>query len=175
MHPNTLGPIHYAPGDVDTEQCTPPTAMPDWKEGPTIAFLVDFLDPNTKLPNFRVYYQDAPTNAPIGYVPSAVLADKRIDLALLCVGSYDQVTNQPTDTIAALSPRFVLGGHWENFFQPMTAPIAPIPLLDVDKWKTLASTALPDGGDPDPIVMDGAPTSLRAIVPSPGDVFQLAQ
>src|SRR5207244_4128650 len=24
-HPDQIGPIHFAPGDVDTDQCTPPT------------------------------------------------------------------------------------------------------------------------------------------------------
>ena len=57
---------------------------------------LDFLDDDDE-PVFRVYYQDAPTNAPIGNPPATILADKRVDVALLCVGTYDQVAAQPEE------------------------------------------------------------------------------
>jgi hypothetical protein len=175
MHPDQVGPFHFAPGDVDTQQCTAPTAMADWKEGPTIAFLVDFLDPKTHAPLYRFYYQDAPTNAPIGYVPSTFLSDRRVDLALLCVGSYDHVDNQPNGTIDALTPRFSLGGHWEDFFQPASGAPATLPLLDVPGWLTRAKAAAPDGTEPVPIVQNGLTHTGRAFLPMPGDVFDIAQ
>ncbi|HEY8073038.1 MAG TPA: hypothetical protein VIF62_02985, partial [Labilithrix sp.] len=157
MHPDQIAPgIHFAPGDVDTAQCEPPDRADAWKEGPTLAFLVDFLDAKSGAPSFRVYYQDAPTEGPIGYVPPSVLADHRIDLALLNIGSYDRVDNQPTDSIAALVPRYALGGHWEDFFQPMSANPAPIPFLDTAKWTSLATTAMPVAAEPKAMLQNGA-------------------
>jgi hypothetical protein len=173
MHPDQIGPMHFAPGNVDTEQCTAPTGMPDWKEGPTIAFLVDFLDPKTHAPLYRFFYQDAPTNPPIGFVPTGFL-DKRVDLALLCVGSYDHVNDAPSDIMTALAPRFSLGGHWEDFFSPASGAPQPLPLLDVPAWLTRARAAAPDGTDATPIIKNGAQDAARAFLPMPGDQFTIA-
>jgi hypothetical protein len=173
-HPDQIGPIHFAPGDVTEEACTPPTAMADWKEGFTMAYLVDFLDAKTDAPVYRVYYQDAPTNAPVGHIPEALLKDKRVDLALLCVGSYDHVENAPTATIDALTPRYALGGHWEDFFQSGEQPPQPLPLLDVPGWQTKAQTAMPSSGEARPLVRNGAKSPDRALLPQPNDTFDVA-
>jgi hypothetical protein len=172
-HPDQIGPVHFAPGDVTDEACTPPTRMDAWKEGFTIAYLVDFLDPATDAPRFRVYYQDAPTNAPVGHVPPPLLADKRVDLALLCVGSYDRVANAPSATIAALDPRFALGGHWEDFFQPENQPPVPIPFLDVATWQTTARADMPSSADR--MFKNGTSFAERALLPQPNDVFEITK
>jgi hypothetical protein len=172
-HPDQIGPVHFAPGEVDTEQCTPPTRVDAWKEGPTLAYLVDFLDPTTEAPLYRFYYQDAPTNAPIGHVPALVLAEKRVDLALLCVGSSDHVEDAPHATIAALSTRYALGGHWEDFFRPATEPLQPILFLDVAGWTTRAQAAMPAADEPKKMVHNGAAEPARAVLPNPGDTFEI--
>src|SRR5262249_17471332 len=115
-HPDQIGPFHFGPGSVDEDQCDLPTSAGEWREGRTLALLIDFLDDYDR-PRYRIYYQDAPTNVPIGIPPDDILAEKQIDVALLCIGNYNQVTGAPEDTVAALNPRFVLGGHWEDFFQ----------------------------------------------------------
>ena len=84
-----------------------------------------------------------PTNAPLGHIPPAILAEAPVDVALLCVGSYGVVANQPRDTLANLQPRFALSGHWEDFFQPVSAPLQPIPFLDVNTYVQRAEAALP--------------------------------
>ena len=141
MHPAQVGPFHFGEGSIDVDQCGLPRAAAGWLEGQTLAFVIDFLD-DVGAPAFRVFYQDAPTNAPIGEVPAAVLGDVPVDVALLCVGSNDAVANQPTAIIEALRPRFVLSGHWEDFFQPRSAAPRPIPLLDVDTYVMRANAAL---------------------------------
>jgi len=173
-HPDQIAPgVHFAPGQVDSEQCTPPTRVDAWKEGPTLAYLVDFLDPVTDAPIYRFYYEDAPTNAPIGHVPVAVLADKRVDLALLCVGSSDRVEDAPHSTIAGLSPRYALGGHWEDFFRPATDPLQPILFLDVAGWTTRAQVAMPGSDEPKKMLHNGATEPARAVLPNPGDTFEI--
>ena len=141
-HPDQIGPYHFGEGSIDSDQCSLPRAAADWKEGATLAFVIDFLDEHGH-PAFRVFYQDSPTNPPIGHVPSSVLADKRVDLALLCVGSADAVDNHPGDIVANLDPRFAISGHWEDFFEAQSAMPKPIPLLDLAGYVQRAEAALP--------------------------------
>ncbi|HEY5925499.1 MAG TPA: hypothetical protein VIV11_27630 [Kofleriaceae bacterium] len=142
VHPDQVGPIHFGEGSIDEDQCELPRAASGWLEGQTLAFVIDFLD-ESREPAFRVFYQDAPTNPPIGNVPSAVLGDKQVDLALLCVGSADAVDDHPTTILANLQPRYAVSGHWEDFFQPINATPQPIPLLDLDGYMQRAEAALP--------------------------------
>ncbi len=174
-HPDQIGPIHYGAGDVDDEQCTPPTNMNDWREGRTVAYLVDFLDPKTDAPIYRVFYQDAPADTPVGHVPAAFLADKRVDVALMCVGTYDHVDDaSPAKALTALGPRFALGGHWEDFFGSLDDAPQPIPFLDVAAWATKAVAVLPALVGTAPMLRNGAPAPERALLPQPGDTFEIA-
>jgi L-ascorbate metabolism protein UlaG (beta-lactamase superfamily) len=167
MHPAQVGPFHFGQGAIDTDQCDLPAAASGWLEGQTLAFLIDFLDEAGHVA-MRVYYQDAPTNPPLGHVPAAILAEAPVDVAILCVGNYDAVANQPGDVVANLQPRFALSGHWEDFFQPLTAPLQPIPLLNLDAYKAKAAAALP--GSPDaPLLVDGAPMDTRQLVTIPAN------
>jgi L-ascorbate metabolism protein UlaG (beta-lactamase superfamily) len=166
LHPDQIGPFHFGEGSVDTEQCDVPSAAAQWLEGTTLAFLVDFLDANGA-PEFRVFYHDAPSDMPVGEVPPALLADKGVDLALLCVGSNDAVENQPTGIIENLSPRFALSGHWEDFFSDLDDDPQPIPFLDLATYTTRAEAAL--AGTPErPLVVDGEPSAQRHLHAQPG-------
>lgn len=142
QHPAQIGPYHFAEGSLDTDQCELPRAASGWLEGQTLAFVIDFLD-DAGEPVYRVFYQDAPTNPPVGHVTAALLAEKPVDLALLCVGSADSVDDHPTTILAGLQPRFALSGHWEDFFQSADAAPSPIPLLDLDSYMQRAEAALP--------------------------------
>ena len=167
-HPDQVGPYHFGAGSVSDDQCELPTVAGDWLEGNTLSVLIDFLDENDQ-PVYRVYYQDAPTNAPIGLPPSDVLADKRVDIALLCVGNYDRVADAPTSAITALGTRFALGGHWEDFFRPASDPPQPLPLTDVALWTQRAQTAMPPASEPLPWRRAGVVATDRAFPPQPGD------
>ncbi len=167
MHPAQIAGIyHFGAGSIDSDQCDVPAAAAGWLEGQTLAYLIDFLD-DAGHPAFRIYYQDAPANAPLGQVPAALLADKPVDVALLCVGSYDAVTNDPQAVIASLAPRFAISGHWEDFFQPVDSPPQPIPLLDVPTYVSRAEAALPPPGDA-PLLVDGTATDHRHVLAQPG-------
>jgi hypothetical protein len=172
MHPAQIAGIyHFGEGSIDSDQCDVPPAAAGWLEGQTLAYLIDFLD-DAGQPRFRVYYQDAPTNGPIGHVPPAILAGKAVDLALLCVGSYDAVRDQPGEIVANLAPRFALSGHWEDFFQAVSSPPQPIPLLDVNTYVSRAEAALPGPSDA-PLVVNGAPTMQRHVLVQPGSRFSV--
>jgi L-ascorbate metabolism protein UlaG (beta-lactamase superfamily) len=170
-HPDQVFVFHFDAGSVTTDQCALPPRAGDWLEGMTTAYLIDFLDASGR-PTFRVYYQDAPTNGPTGHVSADLLAEKRVDLALLCVGNYDAVRNQPGELVAALRPRFALSGHWEDFFVPASAPPRPIPFLNLDVYTRRAETALPPPSDA-PLRVDGRVASVRHAVAIPGTVYQV--
>lgn len=174
-HPDQIGPIHFGRGDVVEEECSPPTRMDSWREGKPLAYLVDFLDPRTAAPIYRVFYQDAPTNAPVGHVPPPFLAGKRVDIALMCVGTYDRVDHaSPAPALAALTPRFALGGHWEDFFRGPNEPPQPIPFLDVAAWEQKARAALPfSTSETRPMMRNGVAADYRASLPQPGDTFEI--
>ena len=165
-HPAQIGPIHFGDGSIDVDQCDLPPAASGWLEGQTISFVIDFLDA-AGAPRFRIFYQDAPATTPVGEVPPAILAERRVDVAILCVGSNDAVMNQPTDIIANLDPRFVLSGHWEDFFIARDQPIEPIFLLNVDQYVMRAEAALAAPADA-PLVVDGAEIAGRHVLIIPG-------
>jgi L-ascorbate metabolism protein UlaG (beta-lactamase superfamily) len=159
-HPAQFGPVHFGRGCIEEEACAPPARAPDWREGETLAFLIDFLDEDGA-PIHRVYFQDAPAEVPVGAPDAELLGGKRIDAALLCVGTYDQVPDHPAATTLALDPRFAIGGHWEDFFRARDEPLRAIPFMDVEPFRVALEETLPPADD-------GA---QRAFVPDPGSVF----
>ena len=118
--------VHFGEGCVEEAWDSPPTSASDWLEGATVSWLVDFLDDDGDIAH-RVYYQDAPTNAPRGLVHPDLLAERPIDLAVLNVGSWDAVRDHPTQALQNLAPRYAIGVHWENFFQTQAVDLEPIP------------------------------------------------
>lgn len=166
-HPPQIGTIHFGEGSVDADLCTLPTPASGWLEGQTLSYVIDFLG-DDGLPAFRIYYQDAPATRPIGEVTPAVLADHRVDLAILCVGSNGSVVNQPTDIIANLAPRFVFSGHWEDFFIPRDRPPQNILLLDVNGYVADAEAALAGAPADAPLLVDGAAIPGRHVLIQPG-------
>ncbi len=155
-HPDQFLIFHLGSGCVDEEQCVLPEDGADWREGMTVAYLIDFLDQSTGAPIFRVYYQDAPTTMPVGGVDPSLLAEKAIDVAILCVGSYQQADGHPDETIAALAPRYVIAAHWESFFKTLDDPIENIPFTDVEGFVTRMQAMMP---------------ADRAFKPNPGARF----
>lgn len=169
-HPDQFGPVHFGAGHVTEDACELPKKAADWKEGRTLSFLVDFLDPKTGAPQYRVFYEDAPTDAPVGHVPASILAERRVDLALLCVGAYESVGDAPRSILSAMNPRFALGGHWEDFFEPESASPKPIPFTDVKKWEQHAAASL-GAPEPSPWAVNGTTARARVVLPKPGDTL----
>lgn len=168
-HPDQIfGVAHFAQGCIDAVPATLPTKANQWLEGGTLAYLVDFFAPGRDVPSFRVYVQDAPTNAPIGHPHPDLLAEKRIDVAVVNVGSWETVENHPTAVIEAVSPRYVVAGHWEDFFTPQDQPTMPIPFqADPAMFDEAALAALSED-DQAPFFVDGVATEGRYSRPEPG-------
>ena len=91
-----------------------PVYVRDWKEGTTLAFLIDLLDDDDK-PVYRIHYQDSASNPPFGF-PPLIPDGKRVDVMIMCAASTTQVSQYPDALLRYLQPRQLLIGHWEDFF-----------------------------------------------------------
>ncbi|HSM60684.1 MAG TPA: hypothetical protein VK849_07790, partial [Longimicrobiales bacterium] len=80
-------------------------------------------------------YQDAVAAPPRGFAPEALMAERPVDVAILVPATFDQVDWHPEAFVANLRPRWVLLGHWENFFEPPAAPTRSIMLTDLGHFQ----------------------------------------
>jgi hypothetical protein len=148
-----------------------PTRAGDWTGGTILAYVIDLLDSNGN-PAFRTYYQDSPTRKPVGYPPACLVDQKPIDLALLCVGGASEkpIAGQfPKDIVEAIKPRYVIGEHWEDLFNPRVLPLPRKP----DEQYVLEKIRHAPGADPKQFIKDvkGAlPSGGRVTIPCWEDV-----
>jgi L-ascorbate metabolism protein UlaG (beta-lactamase superfamily) len=140
-HPEqVLKEIHFWPGCVAQPLTAPPTDPNVMREGEVLAFLVDFLEQGRV--TFRLYYQDAPVQEPVGWVPADVLADRAVDVALLNGGNFDAVQGAER-VVGNLRARHAVIHHWENFFDPTHNDETPI--TDINTFRAKVIHAM--GGD----------------------------
>jgi hypothetical protein len=107
-------------GEDEFERDELPARVGGWPAGRTLAFVIELLEPSTGAVAFRVYYQDSPTRQPYGY-PERV--PDGYDLALLTMGGATEFRSFPRDIVTHLDPKFVMGIHWEDFFDPRKLPL----------------------------------------------------
>jgi len=146
-----------------------PVRAGTWPGGTTQAFIIDLLKTDGTI-DFRIYYQDSPTVPPYGYPPTC--DGKAVDLAILCMGGATEYPSFPRDIVGYLKPKYVMGIHWEDVFNPRPLPspaatnvreqIFFIPGVHDSKFRSAVQSAQPSGG--------------RVIVPCPDQVtvFQKA-
>jgi hypothetical protein len=107
----------FAAGGLAADLDSLPRTAPEWKLGEPFAFLIDVLDaPHTSVV-FRIFFQDAPSQPPLGFPPALTIAGRRVDLAVLCAATSSNVPYTPDSLLKALHPRQVLVTHWESFFR----------------------------------------------------------
>lgn len=140
--PHFLGQAFYAgrrTEDIDWE----PGLAPEWLEGRTLAFLIDLRDERGETV-FRIYYQDAASQAPAGFLPPLPPRDRhRVDVAILCPASFDQVDRYPEAILENVRPRHVLLGHWEDFFRDPARSLRTVPFTDLQEFIDRLIPALP--------------------------------
>ena len=113
----------FAAGKVRTDRDSLPHTAAQWKLGEPYAFLIDVLSDSPRRPIFRIYFQDAPSEPPLGFPSATVLAARRVDLAILCAATSSNVTRAPDSLVRVLRPAAVMVTHWESFFRsPLLAP-----------------------------------------------------
>ena len=118
--------LHFMRGEVRTGLKHAPRRSWGWREGNTLAYLIDFLAADGHV-DFRVHYQDATSHFPLGAPPEFVSTDShRVDLAIVSVGAWFEVPDYPGALLQSMRPRQVILGHWENFFRSSLKPPRPI-------------------------------------------------
>jgi hypothetical protein len=141
--PHAFG-IKLYGGEIREDLDRPPRRATGYREGQTFAFLIDFLDPDGSVA-FRIHYQDSASNTPLGYPPTLHGDDQQsIDVAIVCAASFSQVQGYPEGILRAVDPRYVVMGHWEDFFISQEKPPRPVPMTDVAEFVARTERALPE-------------------------------
>jgi hypothetical protein len=122
-------------GTTDEPFDEEPRWASEWLDGETFAFLIDFLDADGSVA-FRVYYQDAVVQAPLGFAPEALMAERPVDAAILVPATFDQVEWHPEAFVENLQPNWVLLGHWEDFFRPPDQSTRSMLLTDIGHFRS---------------------------------------
>lgn len=141
--PHAFGIKLYA-GEIRADLTQPPARATGYKEGQTFAFLIDFLDPDGSVA-FRIHYQDSASNTPLGYPPTLDGSERQdVDVAIVCAASFSQVQGYPEGILRAVDPRYVVVGHWEDFFISQEKPPRPVPMTDVAEFIARTERVLPE-------------------------------
>lgn len=134
-----------------------------WKEGQTMAYLIDFLDAEGNK-TLRIYIQSAGANPPLGLPPTEI---DNVDIVILCAASFQYVKMHPESLIQRLKPRLVIVSHWENFFKPLEkleqTPMV-VPLTNMKKFVKRLKVAVRDSISGD---------TIPWIIPNPGSWIEV--
>jgi hypothetical protein len=130
-------------GSVEVDLDSLPHTAAEWKLGEPYAFLIDVLAAGAREPVFRIYFQDAPSEPPLGFPPSELLAEHAVDLAVLCAATSSNVSNTPDSLLAVLKPSHVIVAHWEDFFRSQTLPSQLSPATDFGEFRESLRKSLP--------------------------------
>jgi len=134
-------------GTVDSDLDSLPHTAAEWKLGEPYAYMIDVLSDDRKQTVFRIYFQDAPSEPPLGFPPAALLAERPVDLAVLCAATSSNVSNTPDSLLSVLKPQHVLLGHWEDFFRSQTLPLQLSPGTDLEALQESLRKSLPPTAD----------------------------
>jgi hypothetical protein len=164
-------PCTYATGEVEEKWTT------EWEQhhyrdlrgGATFALVIDLLHENDTV-RYRIYYNDAAAAPPSG-IPPDVLTP--VDLAVVCMASYDFVDGYPEALLRALQPRHVLASHFDDFFAPQDGAWTFVPLLSdrkANEFLRRVRDALKDAATPPrpPSTPVCGPMTERWSMPVPG-------
>ncbi len=104
-------------GEVTEDRKCLPSSSWCWKEGQTLAYLIDFMAADGSIEH-RILYQDTAAGSPeFGGLPRLPSSDTRkVDVLVVCLASFHNVDNYPRGVIYGTDPRNVVVGHWEDFF-----------------------------------------------------------
>jgi hypothetical protein len=113
--PHFMG-INFMTGTYEEDLESLPWHAFGWKEGQTLAYVIDFLGSQEEILH-RVYYQDSASQQPLGLLPEFAAKDqKRVDIAIITPASFSQVDNYPESIMNNTQARHFILGHWEDFF-----------------------------------------------------------
>jgi Beta-lactamase superfamily domain len=122
-----------APGKARSDYEHLPRSAWGWRMGEAYSYIIDVLAADST-PRFRLFYQDAASQPEHVLLPPLDARDRRdVDVAIICIGNYGKVRSYPELLIAAQHPRWVILGHWENFFKGPYDSVAVVPRTNTDR------------------------------------------
>gem|GEM_PF-1465627 len=95
---------------------TSSTHVTRWKGGCTFGYLIDFLDQDSII--FRIYLLTSASSPPDGFVPSSILRQHEVNLAIIGAASALNVKDYPEGIIQLFEPQKIILAHWEDLFKP---------------------------------------------------------
>jgi L-ascorbate metabolism protein UlaG (beta-lactamase superfamily) len=95
----------------------------------TLAYLIDFLNEKHE-PVKRIYFSSSATSPDNGFFPEEILAEKKVDVAIISLALAQKADSYPQKLIAFLQPEYIIPCHWENFFRTAEKPL---------KWVSMTS------------------------------------
>ena len=135
--------LYHGPFSKPPEQF--PQRARHFKEDLTNAYLIDFLD-SEKRPAKRIFFGSSAVASPYGRFPDSVLAEKKVDLAILSVALFQKAKTNPEKLISWLKPARIIVCHWENFFLTREQGLKPVSLTNFRKifaWESKLSPQIP--------------------------------
>jgi hypothetical protein len=90
--------------------------------GQVVAYLIDLLDSDGGV-RFRLHYQDAASEFPLGSPEEALIAEHDVDVAVVCMPSSWLVEGYPEGLLGAARARHALVTHYEDFFRSRDKPL----------------------------------------------------
>lgn len=106
------GEVSNSPSKQEYYEGTSPAI---WKEGRTLAYIVEVIDAKDTL---RIHIQTSACTPTDGLPPQKYMdAAGKIDLSILCMASFNYVSDYPYQLIKYLKPEKIIVVHWENFFK----------------------------------------------------------
>lgn len=133
----------FAAGVVTSDMDSLPPTAGDWKLGEPYSYIIDVLGGVRRGTIFRIYFQDAPSEPPLGFPPQELLTEHPVDLAILCAVISSNVTATPDRLLGVLQPPSVLVTHWESFFRSQTLPEEVGRGTNVDTFMLSLNRSLP--------------------------------
>jgi hypothetical protein len=137
----------FAEGRVMADMDSLPHYSAGWKLGEPYAFLIDVLSDSRHTTLFRIYFQDAPSEPPLGFPSVAILAERAVDLAVLCAATSSYVDAAPDSLLRIVKPAAVMVTHWESFFRSRLWPPALSYVTDLPQFvRGLRRSLAPQSG-----------------------------
>ncbi len=135
-HPNQWLCFHLFKKKLKKDLSKKPSRAWDYQEGISLAFLIDFLEPETEKIAKRVYLQSSSTGHPAGFFPPEIVKDKKVDVALLPMDCANiRVEGRLPSILDLIQPKNVIFCHWEDFFEPKSGVPKEIVKVDLHKLK----------------------------------------
>ncbi len=144
-----IGPLGYtfASGTVSTDMKHLPRTAAEWKLGEPFAFLIDVLSGSPRRTVFRIYFEDAPSEPPLGFPSHTLQVERGVDLAILCAATSSNVTAAPDSLLRVLQPAAVMVTHWESFFRSQLLPTSLSRATDLRQFvRSLRRSLRPNTG-----------------------------